>query len=374
MALTAYRLDFYDTSGVQQATLTPSARASSAANAGILGFSYRKQVNHPGILTFRLRGDHGLLSSLADKWQIEVYRRPSGQAWARDFVGIYRQPEWTFTDRKTFQAYCPGLTSMLGWRVVNWPANTASRSKFTSAVGETIMKTLITYNATSSASTANGRKRAGAITGLSVEADGANGSTIDWYCHGKNLLETLIELADVAGGDYDLVKTSSTAWQFRWYTGQLGTDRTASVIFAMERGNMAEPVYREKRLNERTVMCVWGQGEDAGRDYVTRTGVNYAAGNDIEEYINATDVAKGDTAGLNTRGDQKAVEFEAQEEFLFKTLQAPASLYGVHYFLGDLVTAVNPFTGADLTLKVNAVSVSVNERGEESITPEFETA
>src|SRR3990167_6270329 len=336
MALTAYRLDFYDTSGVQQATLTPSARASSAANAGLLGFAYRKQVNRPGLLTFRLRGDHGLLSSLADKWQIEVWRRQSGEDWAREFNGIYRQPEWAFTDRKIFTGYCPGLLSMLSWRVVNWSANTTNRSKFTSTVAETIMKTLVDYNAAANATTGNGRKRNGAITGLTVQADGANGNSIDWYCHGANLLETLTELADIAGGDYHVVKTSSTAWQFRWYTGQLGTDRTATVIFAMERGNMAEPVYREKRLDERTVMCVWGQGQDSARDYVTRTGANYAAGNDIEEYINATDIALGNTAGLNSRGDQKAVQFEAQEEFLFTTLQAPLTLYGVHYVLGDL--------------------------------------
>ncbi len=357
---TLYRLDAYDMSGVKQAVLIDYTF-----------LAYTKSVNTPGFLQFGLRGDHPLLSSLTDKFQIEVYRKPEGAPWGRDFAAIYRQPEWTFTDRKNVALLCPGLMSMLAWRIVNWPANTANRTKFSAVKGETIMKTLVEYNAAASATTGNGRKRAGAITGLTVATDTAAGNTTDWYCAQENLLATLQKLAHIAGGDFDLVKTSATAWQFRWYTGQLGTDRTASVIFAIERGNMADVHYREKRIDEKTVACVWGKGEEAARDYVTRTGANYAAGNDIEVYVDAKDIAFGDTAGLNGRGDHKAKEYQMQVEFEFTALQAPATLYGVHYFLGDKITAVNPINGASLTQKVRSVSVSLDDSGQETIEPKF---
>jgi hypothetical protein len=217
MAETLYRLDVYNTAGVLQKVVTD-----------FTFLSYTKSVNQPGLLRFGLKGDHPLLSSLADKWQFEVYRKPAGQAWARDFAAIYRQPEWTFTDKKNAILLCPGLLSLLSWRIVNWPASTANRTKFSAVAGETVMKTLVNYNAAASATTGNGRKRNGAITGLTVAADTAAGSTVSWYCAQANLLETLQDLAHIAGGDFDLVKTSATAWQFRWYTGQLGTDRTAS--------------------------------------------------------------------------------------------------------------------------------------------------
>jgi hypothetical protein len=120
------------------------------------------------------------------------------------------------------------------------------------------------------------------------------------------------------------------------------------------------------------VACV-GPGEDAGRDYVTRTGANYASGNDIEVYVDAKNVTFGDTAGLNARGDHKVKEFQALKEFEFTCLEAPSTLYGVHYFLGDLVTAINPITGASLTLKVKSVAVSLDSEGQETISPEFAT-
>jgi hypothetical protein len=268
---------------------------------------------------------------------------------------------------KTFELSAPGYLEMLAWRIVNWPAETANRSKFTSAKAETIMKTLVSYNAGVNATTGNGRKRTGTITGLSVQADGANGNTLDWNCHGKVVLENLQDLARVSGGDFDLVKTAAASWEFRWYTGQLGADRTATVTFAVENGSMGEPESDYSRLDERTVACVWGQGEEADRDYVTRTGADYAAGNDKEIYVDAKDVTKGSTAGLNAKGDVKLDETRAREIFTFKVLQTPSLRYGAEYFLGDLVAARNPFTGASLTKKVIAVTLGLQSSGEKSI-------
>ena len=361
MAGSIYRLDVYDTAGTLQAVLTD-----------FTFLAYTKTVNAPGLLRFGLAGDHGLLSSLADKWQVEVWRKPEGAAWGRDFAAIYRTGQWTHGVLSKFTATCPGLMHLLQWRIVAWKAGTASRSVFASAKAETIMKTLASYNAAAAATTGNGRIRDGAIPGLTVATDGAAGNTLDWNCAYDNLLETLQKLSMIAGGDFDLVKTSATAWEFRWYTGQLGTDRTATVVFALERGNMGAPQHIGPRVNERTAAIVAGQGEEADRATVVRTGANYnASTNNIEMFVNASNSAT--TGGLNAQGDRKLAEAQARESFDFQALQAPATLYGVHYFLGDLVAAVNPFTGASLTLKVNSVSISLDESGQETIELRFVT-
>ena len=183
------------------------------------------------------------------------------------------------------------------------------------------------------------------------------------------MLYQLFLRSAVFANDFDLVKTGATAYEFRWYTGQLGTDRSASVTFAMERGNMANPTYKETRLKEKTVACVYGQGQGSDRDYVTRTGTNYhVSDNNIELYVDARNVDFGDTSGLNAKGDLKLDELEARSAFKFDVLQAPATLYGVHYFLGDLVTAMNPFTGASYTLMVDQVTVDFNNTKGEDIT------
>lgn len=364
---TQYRLDFYDTSGVRQAMLAPSAAADAVgAKSGFSGLAYTKVVNAPGIMAFRLRGDHELLASLADKWQVEAWRKPDGQAWSRDFVGVFRQPDWRFFDRPIFTGYCPGLMTILSWRHVLWYAGTTNRSKFTTANSETVMNTLVNYNACASATTANGRRRNGAITGLTTEADGAGGVSIDWFCSYANLLETLQECAKIGGGDFDVIKTSTTAWQWRFYVGQLGTDRSASISFSMERGNMVDVVYRIDRLEERTVVLVGGQGEESDRQYEIVTGTNYNVNtNNIESFVDAADVTT--SAGLINRGTKYLYDREAREVFTFTGKNKPLTQYGVHYFLGDLVNAINPITGGSYTAKVRQVSVSFDEDGKEII-------
>lgn len=371
--LADYRIDVYDDAGTQQGVLTGTAAGGADRNSGFLEFSCVKRVNAPGLLTLSLRGDHPILSSLADKWQFELWRKPTGQAWVRELPGIFRAGQWRYTDRSSITLYCPGPNSLLGYRIANYPAGTSGKTMFLSQPGETVAKALVTYNLASLATTGNGRKRAGTnwpATQITVESDSAGGNSVDWYCFGQNVLESLQKLSLISGGDFDLVKTSPTAYEFRWYEGQLGTDRTATVKFSLALGNMGAPEYSESRTDEATVACVWGQGEGTAREYATRTGANYATGNDLEMFVNASDVTYG-TDGLNDRGDTKLKEAEAKRTFRFSALQVPATLYGVHYYLGDLVGVANPANGTVYTQKVEAVIQGVESEGKTSI--EIET-
>ena len=252
---------------------------------------------------------------------------------------------------------------MLSWRHVAYYADTANRSKFTSKSIETIANTLVTYNATTSGTTGDGRIRAAAggypFTGLSVEADDGEGASIDWYCAYSNLLETLQNLVK-GHGDFDIVKTSDIAWQWRYYHGQLGADKSATVIFALSRGNMKEPTFRDIRSGEATVALVAGQGEESERDVVVRTGTNYAAGNDIEIFIPATDIDKDDTTGLNARGDARLSENEAVKAFSFGVLETSATQYKRDFDLGDLVSVINPYNGTKYKVKIEAVAETID--------------
>jgi hypothetical protein len=353
--MTKYRLDVYDTSGDKQFVITDFRK-----------LSYVKRVNAPGIVQFDMAGDHSLLDDIAANWQIEVWRKPSDGTWGREMTGLYRYLNWNYQYDNNAEIICPGLMSMLGWRIVAWTAAYADRSKFTSEKAETVANTIVKYNCTSSATTGNGRERDGAITGMTVEADGAAGNTVDWYCAWDNVLSSLQDLVKIGGGDFDLVKTSSTAWQFRWYEGQLGTDNSSSVTFALERGNMANPIYVDNRLNEKTAAIVGGQGEESDRAIEIRTGTDYnASTNNIETFVAATDITT--TAGLNSRGDKALAEGEAVKTFNFDVLQVPGCLYGDDYVLGDKVTAVNPYDQTTYTVKIQAVMVSFKDDGTEDI-------
>jgi hypothetical protein len=132
---------------------------------------------------------------------------------------------------------------------------------------------------------------------------------------------------------------------------------------------MANPTYIDNRTVERTVAIVGGQGEAEERAIEVVTGTNYATSNDIEMFVGATDVDT--TSGLITRGNQKLSETEAVEIFDFDVLQTASTQYGTHYQLGDLVTAINPYTLDSYLMKIISVSVGVKSSGEENINVEM---
>jgi len=357
-----YELRFYSPSGVEFDRITDFETVGIAT-----------RVNSPGIMDLQMHGLHRIIPNLADKSQIELWYKDSGLGipWSRYFGGIFRQQYRSLSPPEIFKTKVPGYLSLLGWRHVLWYANTIDRSKFISTSAETIMKTLVNYNAAANATTGNGRLRTGTIAGVSVETDLGRGNTLDWFCAYENLLTTLQRLAVVGGGDFDLVKTGNQAWEFRWYTGQLGADRTASVKFSIELGNMGEPEYEQDRLDEATVVIVGGKNDDADRQIAIRTGPDYSAENDIEYFVNATDADT--TAGLNTAGDKALVEKRARDQFQFKILQIPSSVFGVHYFLGDLVTVKNPFTGQESVKKITGAIMGLDKDRRRSIEIEMGT-
>jgi hypothetical protein len=189
---------------------------------------------------------------------------------------------------------------------------------------------------------------------MNVEADAAHGPSIDYYCAYYNLLETLQKLAVIGLGDFDMVPYVA-GYEFRWYDGQLGTDRTATTLFAVERGNMANPVYDLDNRAEQTIALVGGQGLGADRNVVVRQGSGYTTTNDIEKFLYATYIAT--TAGLQAEGDRYLLNHEAINSLKYNILQTYSTQYGLHYFFGDKVTIRNPFTLVDSGGKVTAVSI-----------------
>jgi len=357
-----YRLDIYTAAGVLQAVLTGSA------SGGFRTLTYNKRVNVGGMLQFTLDGADPLVPLLEDKGIVEVWRRDAvnGIAWYRDMTGLFRKQERSYITGPEFIAICQHPLALLSWRTIGWLAGTADRSEFIGDPAETVMKVMVDYNASANATVGNGRERTANTLGITVEADGANGNVVDWYCAWDNLLESLKKLAQVGGGDYNLVSTGAAAWEFRWYTGQLGTDRSASVIFSLEHGNMARPVYKLDRLQEATAAIVCGDGVGAARNVTIRTGTDYAAGNDIE--IIHADGMLTTVVGRETAGDQKLRERQAESAFDFDVIQEGAKLYGRDYFLGDLVTA--RYDVVEETRKIVAIGVDWKVDGKEIITVE----
>lgn len=345
-----------------------------ASITDFLWLRYRNVVNDAGRLDFRLPLGHVVIDDLADFDQFEVWRRDvsKGLPWHIDFYAIYREPKYSTDDDGVsyFEAKCPGQMSILGYRQIAFPAGTTDRSTFTGVEAETVAKTLVTYNCTSSATVANGRHREGDLaTGMgmtvTVVADQARGNVINKSFANGNVLRAIREsIAPLAGGDFALTKTGAAEWEFEFYPGQLGEDKSSGsskVEFSLVRGNLIRPTLTIAKLNEATVAIVGGSGIGAARTYAVAEGADYSAANDIEMFVNASSETDD---GLEDTGSEKLAGRRAFKLFDFAVLQTSQVFYSRQavtgkstYREGDLVSVV--YIDTDYVRKVTAVEVIV---------------
>lgn len=373
MPQTQHQAIVRDTSGNRVALVTD-----------FLTLTYSKRVNQNSFWSMLLGGEHSLAGIIADKYLLEVRRRVIdwGIAWYTDFYGVYREPQvYNSNDLDFFRANGQSQLGVLDWRIVAYEADTDGKSSFTGDQAEDIAKAIVLYNATASATTGNGRHRNGAITNFTItnEAGSGGGDTITSLgVTNKLLLDALSKCTGTkGGGDIDLIYTGSPgspSWEFRWYEGQRGTDRSADVRFMLNFGNMLDPKYILDRQRERTIAIVGGKGEESQRDYVIRSGANYSAANDLEMFVSATGVQKGNTTALNAAGDRKLDDRQARDRFDFVPVQAAGSAYGEHYCvtgdIGDLVYArydAPQYGTIEGIFKITGVDVAIDNRGSQPI-------
>lgn len=376
MSTTDYRIRVFTPAGVEIGQLTSGIGTNSPrASTGFKSLMYTTRVNDVGYCKFVIPADHTVMSSISDKSVIEVSRRniSLGFDWTADFTGFYRAYRYSRRDVAYVELTALSALHAMEWRTTGYAAGVSNRTEYSAAKAETVLKNIAKYNMTSSGTTADGRKRdatnAGTVNSatITIQVDAAGGNTISIGVFGMSALEACQRVARIAGGDFDLIRTSAATFDFRWYLGQRGTDRTTGssrVLFSPDNGNMGESALTYNLGDEASVALTWGQGELGQRDIVTRTGTTYnVSTNNIETFVDARDVTYGNTTGLNARGDIALDRLLARKTFQFQPLQTPSSAYGVHYFLGDKVSARD--FGVTTTHKIIGSSVSVGDNGEQ---------
>jgi hypothetical protein len=354
-----YRIDVLTRAGVKQAEVHD-----------FLDLVVVKKRNAPGLVTFSLRSDHQALQYLAHGAiaQLEVWRcdPQNGIAWYREFVALHLETTVRQAQAITVQIIGVGVATLLAHRINAWRADTTDRTSFTGMDVGGIMYNLVLYNLSVFATVGDGRLRDGVITGINAAYVSA-GPLITRSNAYKNVLKELQELAELASIDFELRKTAANTFLFQYAAPTLGVDRRTTLRFAMDRGNMANPVLRRSKIDEASVAIAAGQGEENLRNIQVRTGTNYSASNDIEVFADARN--EKTTAGVQSKGDQVLAERAQEIEFDFDVQQIASCTYGVHYCvggqLGDLVRA--NFLTYTADMKIVGVRISVTKPGEEKL-------
>jgi len=375
-AETIYRFKFRNSAAELVGVLGYAYQDGGAAKAGVRWLRYYKSRYGRGLAEFEILGACSFLDEWDENGQLEIWRYTD--QWRLDFIALNvddRRGDWS-EGHEMRHYWCTGQRDLIDRAVIAWKAATTDRTKFTATAGETIMKSLVQYNATADATTANGRETTfySPYT-ISIANDQARGKVIGWYCAWDELLPNLADLAAVAGGDFDLVRrdvyanktqptlAEMTEFVFEFYPDQLGKDRTADVIFSLGRGNMGAPQIRRRALNSPTVAVVGGPGTESDREMEIRTSDYHTAARHREVFVAAGNFKDAD--GRQAAGDRALADDEPTADFTWTVLQAASTRYGQHYFVGDLATVIRPDTGASTVQQLVSASVGLSqERGE----------
>jgi hypothetical protein len=255
----------------------------------------------------------------------------------RDFVGIVRgdaQMETTADGITLMTWIAPEQKHILSWRKVLWPAGVADRSTFTAIPAETAVKNLIAYNCTTAATTANGRWRAGDLAAgmgitLDIEADSADGDAVSLSFAGGSLLASLARVCEL-GGDYYHIEWQGGSyggaheWSVVWGRGDDKSSGGDRVLFSTSNGTLRQPRRAHQYATGTTAVSA-GQGEGTARAVLLVDGVDYAADNDIELFVDARNAATA--AQREGQAESRLNETRQQTAFGFSILQTSDTFY-----------------------------------------------
>ncbi len=313
-------------------------------------------VNRPAVYSLRLSGDDPRTAlfeqdGILEGWWTDA---EAGIGWRREFCAFcIDRRRWTDANGvRYFESSGLGLEDLLNRTIIDVVADSAASRK--NGHGETVLKAWVNKHAGPGAGTR-------ARSGLTIEADAGRGSSWAGQRSNRNLFTVCQQVAEATGVQFGIERTGEYAFEFRVWTPM---DRRATVRFSEEFGNLREPELSETQ--SQVVNWVKAGGEGAGGDRAVAYAVDAASvalspQNRRERFVNATDQGTGDE--LDGRAAQELVANRAQVSFEFKTLQTPGTRYGLHYGLGDYVTAI--YDGTAYGRRVDSVSWTVNADGAE---------
>jgi hypothetical protein len=299
---------------------------------------------------------------------VEVLRNNSQYhiPWTREYLGFHRTPRHQLTEagNEIFTSYGRSLEDLINRRSIAYQTETGSvqtniqtyqgfTHKF--GPGDDVMKSYVRQNIGPDANDLQ-RFRPGKMDGFLVMGDTSQAPVWEGDRSFKNLRETVMEIGDATGVDFDvqLVTFDPPTFIFTTYYPQLGTDRSQTnppVVLSPDNQNVKTIDYTVSRTDEVTTAIVLGQVIDFGPSQNPNTPgklvthrSNYSAHsieadaspwNDIELIRDARSASS--QIALRNEVDNVFATLGPHESFVVTPLANANFQYGRDYFFGDRV-------------------------------------
>jgi hypothetical protein len=215
------------------------------------------------------------------------------------------------------------------------------------------------------------------LSGLSftVAPDLSAGASVTKKFSWKNILGILKEIADAsweAGTElyFDVepmvVSETQIGFELRTYTGQIGMDRSASVFFGKEWGNLASPKLEKDYGEEVNYVYAGGQGEGSDRTIIQALDsprIGASPWNRREVFADARNETL--VAGVTGKAFAALKAGRPRMRFSGSLLDTEQTRYGIDWSFGDKVTV--EYRGIQFSGMIRAVRLELNEDGDETV-------
>lgn len=352
-----------DPYGVPLATITDVIDSGDGA-----ALEYVLNVGQVGTLTFAVPASFD--ASLFKKdGRCGVWRSVAGRPPKIDGDAIYliRQIEYApdYTRVTAFHA-----NSLLSRRIAAYAAGTSYVSKSATAA-DNLIKTIVSENFGSGISGANrdgAETQADVSAYLGIAANLGLGASIAKAFTRRRVSDVIRELCDASttAGTYlaaEVVATSETNLELRTYTTTRGVDHRASsgqpVMLSVTRGNLENARLIVDWTEEVTFAIAGGQGESTSRLIATASDsarMGESPFGRIEDFVDMSNVA--DATQLQDDADAAVRNGRARITFTGSLIDTPATTRGIHYDLGDIVTA--EYRGQQYDVRLDVIHVRVS--------------
>lgn len=358
-----YEVRFLSQSGYVQAVLDTFVK-----------MEYTRTVNQPGWLSITIPPDIISFNLIRPDTRIEVRRQVDGKPFYTDMETQWLIRRWSKSlssnGEKLVTLGGPSALDILRRRIVAYDSGSAQADKGATDA-DNLMKDIVDENFLASATDTTRR-----ITSyLSLQADASAGPHVTKAFSRRNVLTVLQEISDttVDRGTpvyFDIVPSGTSAFEFRTYIGQRGTNRSSTggrpFIFSPEYQNLTDCQIEYDHSEEITYAYAGGTGVGAARTIGVGSNVirmTTSPLNRCEGWVDARN-SEADAAQLADEAKASVYKNRPKTPFTGKIIQTPTSRYGVEWLWGDKV--IQEFDGIIQDVMIYQVKVSV-EGGQETI-------
>lgn len=315
--------------------------------------------------------------------RISVWRDlGSARAPYRDGNAEYFIRKWVYTDEQT-TVVALHANSLMTTRILDYYAGTTYTSKLSTAA-DSLITSFASQNIGSGIVAADRlgvETQADLSTYLSIGTSMALGPVTSKAAAWRNMFDVIREICDDATqagtyltADISVIDTTSTAdLRLQTYTNWRGTDRTvgsgSDLIFATQRGNLANAQLTVDRTEEVTFVTCGGMGEGTARNIQTALDASRMAESPWNRREAFTELTNSADSGQLTAQAQARLRAGRPKIYLEGAIKdAPGCVRGLDYDLGDYVTIELRQKQYDTRLDV--ISVTWDEQGE-NMTAQF---